>query len=299
MLHLLCLGFALLPLSSAVILPRQGIVTELSSAEINTFTPFTYFASVAYCHPDATLQWSCGAKCNANPDFIPVASGGDGDQNQFWYVGFDPTLNTVVVGHHGLNLRKILADITVLNVFLTPLNQTLFPGTSGLKVHSGFATFQARSAPGVLSAVQTALVKYNTANTTSVTIVGHSLGAAIGLIDAVYLPLHLPSTIKFRFIGYGMPRVGNPAFANYLDKNFPDLTHINNKKDSVPIIPMKWLGYQHPHGEIHIQDNGAWDACAGNDNNSKLCSTGYVPNILEGNTNDHNGPYNGIMMGCL
>jgi hypothetical protein len=62
MLHLLYLGFALLPLSSAIVSLRQGVVTELSSAEINAFTPFTYFASVAYCHPDATREWSCGGQ---------------------------------------------------------------------------------------------------------------------------------------------------------------------------------------------------------------------------------------------
>jgi hypothetical protein len=32
------------------------------------------------------------ASCDANPNFQPVASGGDGGDMQFWYVGFDPTL---------------------------------------------------------------------------------------------------------------------------------------------------------------------------------------------------------------
>lgn len=53
--------------------------------------------------------------------------------------------------------------------------------------------------------------------TTKVTIVGHSLGAALALLDAVFLPLHLPATTTFKMVGYGMPRVGNPAFAKYID----------------------------------------------------------------------------------
>lgn len=48
-----------------------------------------------------------------------------------------------------------------------------------------------------------------------VVITGHSLGAAIALLDAVYLPLHLPADTTFETTVFGLPRVGNPAFATY------------------------------------------------------------------------------------
>jgi hypothetical protein len=32
------------------------------------------------------------ANCQANPSFVPIASGGDGAITQYWYVGFDPAL---------------------------------------------------------------------------------------------------------------------------------------------------------------------------------------------------------------
>jgi len=41
--------------------PRQSI-TPLSS-QISTFTPYTYFASTAYCPPSLTISWSCGGIC--------------------------------------------------------------------------------------------------------------------------------------------------------------------------------------------------------------------------------------------
>jgi len=44
-------------------------------------------------------------------------------------------------------------------------------------------------------------------DTTHVTVVGHSLGAALALLEMVYLPLHLPETTTFDMYGYGMPRV--------------------------------------------------------------------------------------------
>jgi hypothetical protein len=290
------LGCAALSVVSAAVVPRQGAVTALSASQINAFTPYSFFASTAYCDPSTTINWSCGANCNGNPGFLPTASGGDGGSVQFWYVGFDPSLNTVVVAHQGTDSSNIIADLTDTDFFLGSLDPTLFPGiSSSIEVHSGFRDSHARSAPTILAAVQRTMAAHSA---TSVTIVGHSLGAALALIDAVYLPLHLPSTTRFKMVGYGMPRVGNPAFAQYLDAHFADLTHVNNKEDVVPILPGRFLGFQHPHGEVHITDSNVWEACAGDDNTSSLCSTGDVGNIFEGSTGDHAGPYNGVRMGC-
>ena len=60
-----------------------------------------------------------------------------------------------------------------------------------------------------------------------------------------------------------MPRVGNQEFADYVDANVPDITHVNNKEDFVPTVPGRFLGFVHPQGEIHIQSNGDWVACPG------------------------------------
>ena len=124
-------------------------------------------------------------------------------------------------------------------------------------------------------------------------------GAAISLLHAVYLPLHLP-TAKITFIGFGVPRVGNQAFANYLDAHaaVTSITHVNNKEDIVPILPGMFLGYHHPSGEVHIMDSGGWVACPGQDNESDECIVGDVANIFEGDESDHDGPYNGVEMGC-
>ena len=106
-----------------------------------------------------------------------------------------------------------------------------------------------------------------------------STGAAISLLDAVYLPLHLPE-VTFRTILYGLPRVtclqfisttekaglihiqvGNQAFADYVDTHVTSMNHVNNKKDPVPIVPGRFLGFRHPSGEVHIQVDNVWAAC--------------------------------------
>ena len=38
---------------------RQSI-TPLSFSQISSFTPYTYFASAAYCNASTTINWSCG-----------------------------------------------------------------------------------------------------------------------------------------------------------------------------------------------------------------------------------------------
>jgi predicted lipase len=117
-----------------------------------------------------------------------------------------------------------------------------------------------RTASQILSAVQETL---STKDTSSVTVVGHSLGAALALLDGVSLSLMLPSA-TVRVVSYGMPRIGNQAFVDFVDSQLGGrVTHVNNEKDPVPILPGRVLGFHHPSGEIHIQDSGAWDACPG------------------------------------
>ncbi|KAK0220861.1 alpha/beta-hydrolase [Armillaria nabsnona] len=270
------------PLQSSVLERRQS-VTILTSAQVSAFKPYTFYLSAGYCQPSTTLTWTCGAPCEANPGFKPVASGGDGGVAQFWYVGYDPSLDTVIVGHQGTDTSKILPIITDLDFFPCSLDSSLFPGIgSSIEVHSGFKESQANAATTVLSSVKTAMSRFST---TSVTVVGHSLGGAIALLDGVYLDLQLP-TASVSVISYGMPRVGNQAFADYVDAHV-NVSHVSNKKDPVPILPGRFLGFHHPSGEKHITDSNAWVACPGQDNEDDLCIVGEVSNILVGDAYDH------------
>ncbi|KAJ7623656.1 lipase [Roridomyces roridus] len=288
------LAFASLVNAAPPLLNARQTITTLSAAQIRTFKPYAFYAAAGYCQPATTLAWNCGTNCLANPGFQPVASGGDGDATQFWFVGFDPSLKTVIVSHQGTVPSEILSLVTDSDFFLSSLNSTLFPGvSSSIEAHSGFADEQAKTATLILSAVQTAMSKFGTKQ---VTLVGHSLGAALSLLDSVYLPLHL-SGVTFQSILYGLPRVGNQAFATLASVG-NTVTHINNKEDPVPILPGIFLGFHHPTGEIHIQDSGAWDACPGEDNPSDLCIVGDVPTILESDVSDHDGPYDGVEMQC-
>lgn len=118
---------------------------------------------------------------------------------------------------------SILSDGELVRSALDP---SLFPGIpDGVSVHDGFADAQADTASDVLDAVNQGLSTYGT---NTITVTGHSLGAAISLIDTVYLYLNLDPSISISFIGWGLPRVGNQDWADYLDST-QTVTHINNK----------------------------------------------------------------------
>ncbi|SJL18767.1 uncharacterized protein ARMOST_22367 [Armillaria ostoyae] len=279
-----------------IVSPRrsQDEISTMGTAEIEAFKPYTYYAGAAYCNPSTTLNWTCGTNCEANPNFHPVASGGDGATVQYWYVGYDADLDTIIVGHQGTDVAKLLPVVTDVVFLLSPLDATLFPNvSSGVLVHSGFKQAHANTATLVLSAVTKAMSTYST---NTITVVGHSLGAAIALLDGVFLNLQLPSA-SVSVKSYGMPRVGNPQFADYVDQHL-SVSHVNNKKDFVPILPERFLGFAHCSGEKHINDSSVWINCPGQDNESNQCVVGEVPTILLGNAGDHDGPYDGVIIGC-
>jgi predicted lipase len=82
--------------------------------------------------------------------------------------------------------------------------------SSDVKVHNGFKDAQAASASAVLGAVQSTL---QSSGSSSVTVVGHSLGAAIALIDTMFLSVNLDPSVSVQHIGYGLPRVSSGSLS--------------------------------------------------------------------------------------
>jgi hypothetical protein len=223
--------------------------------------------------------------------------------------------------------------LTDIDFILDELDPKLFPGLpKGIKVHNGFGKAHAesvhisfiltltnanltasyhliRTSSDVLAAVKSALSQ---SGLNQVTVVGHSLGGAIALLNGVFLPLNLPD-VSVRTVTYGMPRVGNKAFAKYVDANVSidrvvnrsvahfkfsrsmipilrvTLTFRLPREDIVPILPGRFLGFRHPGGEKHIQDDLSWVLCPGGDNTDKWCSVGDARNVFDASVKDHSG----------
>ncbi len=53
------------------------------------------------------------------------------------------------------------------------------------------------------------------------------------------------------------------TFVDWVDTLPIQVNHIANKKDLVPILPPKVLGFRHISGEIHIDEHNQWIGCPG------------------------------------
>jgi predicted lipase len=211
------------------------------------------------------------------------------------------------------------SDLTDIDVPMTSLSPTLFPNLpKGILVHEGFANEHARTASTVMANVKKIISEKGASSVTLVSTVlplslffsdmlqiGHSLGGALALLDTAFMAQNLPTSMPIKMVTYGMPRVGNPAFASYIS-SIPrvSLTHINNDHDPIPIVPGRFLGFAHPIGEVHITNDdkidGTWVNCPGQDDaTDSQCEIATVPNIFLGNILDHLGPYNGVYMGTI
>lgn len=168
--------------------------------------------------------------------------------------------------------------------------------TVGIKVHSGFQqTFQ-RSASSIASTVVSSL---QSTGSTNILVTGHSLGAAIATLDSAFLSQNVPSGTTITTKVFALPRVGDQAWANYLDSLPLSLVHVSNQHDPVVSLPPRLLSFQHPSGEIHIttplntssvEGDGVVDgivACAGQENSN--CSD--ANDLVDADVQDHLGPY--------
>ncbi|KAH9841586.1 alpha beta-hydrolase [Rhodofomes roseus] len=278
-------------------------VTTLTSADITTFEPYEQFARAAYCSSSSVADWlTCSLEaCSAISGFQPTVTGGDGNSIQLYYVGYWPAQNAVVVAHEGTDPTQLLSDLTDVDILQENLDSTLFPGVSSdVWVHSGFADEHAKTASAVLSAA-TSIISSKGAET--VICIGHSLGGALAELDVVFFKLHLPSTVAVLGRTFGTPRVGNGAWADLVNSLVPDFTRMNNVQDPIPIVPGRFLGYQHPETELHVVSDSADKvvACPGNDDATDAdCTISSVPNIFEADILDHLGPYpGGVYMGTI
>ncbi|KAF9465014.1 alpha/beta-hydrolase [Collybia nuda] len=289
--------------SSVLLLSSTGfaavsfpVTKPVPRATISTLAPYTQFARAAYCPQYKLHRWECGVACNALTSFQPSLVAGDGNGIQTYFVGYWPPEKTVIVAHQGTDPTRLVSDLTDMNILLDPLNDTLFPDVpSNVKVHDGFRNEHALTAPIILAEVKK-LFKYR--HIKKVTVIGHSLGGALAELDALYLTLNLPANTSVHAVTYGTPRVGNLAFAKLIDKMVPNFRRINNKKDIVPIVPGRSMGFAHPRGELHILSPGKAIFCPGNDDAINWqCQIQTVPTVLRGSLVDHLGPYEGIPIG--
>jgi len=273
---------------------NSAATTAVSNATVTSdFLQPALFSRVAYCSSSAVQSFQCGAPCQALGNVSVLQVGGNDGTVPMYFIAHDPSTNSIVVAHQGTDPNNLLSILNDAEFGLVDLNTTRFTAASGksIQVHQGFQDTFERTADGVLAGVQSGLAS---TGATNVLVTGHSLGAAVATLDAMLLTENLDPSISMTTSVFGLPRVGNQAWADFVDSSLgTTLSHITNQNDPVPTVPPEFLGFVQPSQEFHItgvdstgQATGII-ACPGQDNEN--CSTGN--SILDVSIANHLGPY--------
>ncbi|KAJ7108990.1 alpha/beta-hydrolase [Mycena crocata] len=265
-----------------------GTPTPVSLDTVNsTLLRPAQFARVAYCSSASITAWSCGAPCDALANVTFLQSGGDEGAIPLYYIAHDADDESLVVAHEGTDPKKFLSILNDAQFGLVELNATRFPDTAGknITVHDGFQQTFERTADGLLAGVMAGLAA---TGVKKVVVTGHSLGAALATMTGAMIKDAVDPSVDVSVTGFGLPRGGNQAWADFLDSGV-GVTFVSNQNDPVPSVPPKFLGFQHTSGEIHIVDDSQTNivACPGQDNEN--CATGN--SLLKVDVENHLGPY--------
>ncbi|KAK0501862.1 Alpha/Beta hydrolase protein [Armillaria luteobubalina] len=254
----------------------SSTVSVTSATLTATFSRPAFFSRIAYCSSASVTNFSCGAPCDAlDAQSVEIlATGGDG--------------GTVPRSHQGTDPDNILSILNDVEFFLTPIDTDFFPSAAG----SFLETFS-RIASTVLSTVQSALTS---TGAQSVVVTGHSLGAALATLDALMFHDAL-TNISIQTTTFGSPRVGDQAFADFVDSSLSNegFARITNKADPVPHLPPLVLDFVHAQGEVHLGDAGAV-LCEGQENKSDDCADGVGALAIVDGVDDHIESVRGSMV---
>ncbi|CAG8569604.1 9013_t:CDS:2 [Acaulospora colombiana] len=169
------------------------------------------FTNAAYCSSKAVQDWQCGPTCDALGNITVFFTGGDNQLTPNFYVAYDPSIESVVLAQQGTDPTQILSLSVDADFGQDPLNTTFFTNAPpNTMVHGGFQKAFLRTVDDVSTQVQYGL---STFNSSKLLVTGHSLGAAISVMNGIYLTQLLGPQVEVTTQVFGLPRAGNSVWA--------------------------------------------------------------------------------------
>lgn len=153
-------------------------------------------------------------------------------------VGYLPDAKKIVViWKPTSDLINIVTDVTALFI--------PYPKCLNCWVHTGFFGAYKSLGPQVEAYVKVLLQKYPAA---TITTVGISLGGALSVLSS--LSLQSQNNKVTELYTFGSPRVGNAAFATYVNQKIPTRYRVVYGTDLVPHLPSVKMRYKHNSNEV-------------------------------------------------
>ncbi|KAJ1953373.1 hypothetical protein EC988_003033 [Linderina pennispora] len=221
------------------------------------------YAGAAYKVLDKS--WTCMINCWSPDTWGTVVdyhwnTNGDGAPS-YGFVAHKSDTKEIVVSWRG---STILMD-WIENMMFLPTPWPLRIVGSG--VHIGLLAVYKSAADGIKKNIANLVAKYPDYK---IVLTGHSLGGAEATVAAADIVLTRPEWVsKLQLWTYGEPRVGTPAFANWLSQQPFPIYRVVNKGDLVPQTPTRSLGFQHHSQEVWYSPNDGTKFCGSNGENPK------------------------------
>lgn len=248
--------FLLLPILLPLVAPTSKLVFNPQKAK-----DFWFYSSASYCSKDKLSVWKTSTVSEAYPNLIDIEVIYNPDTVNQAYTAYDKDRNLGFIAFRGTvsSLNNWLENFSIIR-------NSVEEYCAGCEVHSGYL----KDFRGMKSQVRTALLNLKSKHPKAeIAFIGHSMGAALATLTFVDLYQEINPDY---FYVYGMPRTGNQAFVDFVDRNFPEImkVRVNHYKDIVPRIPAKTLGYRHFKTEVfyYEKDSTNFVICQGNEDDS-------------------------------
>ena len=216
-----------------------------------------FYSAAAYCNQSSVVHWECGAACN-NITGIQgeVITFVNRTTDTFGYVGFNGIENEIIVAFKGTRWTDFQNWITNLDYFQAP-----YEYAEEAQVHLGFKIAFESVADLMVRAVHPFIDEHPTAR---VLITGHSLGAALATLGALELKRQFGISHPdnhMHLYTFGSPRMGNQAFADYLNTLYGEGTYqrVTHYNDLVPHLPPIPVNFIHGGTEVWYYENSNID----------------------------------------
>lgn len=224
---------------------------------------FVNLSQSTYC-VSSINEWNCiTCESSIKPEYVIENNGARAIQ------GLDTQTNTLFVAFRGSsNIQNWIDNIQISRI--SPYND------SSIEVEKGFYKAYNYLKPELIDNLAILSKKYNI---NSLSITGHSLGAAESTLFAYDILNDFTNYNILYFYNFGSPRVGNPEFVKSFSSFSLPSFRVTHYYDIVPHVPEEFLGYLHISNEIwYNEDNSIFQIC--NDTNNSeddFCSNSCSP----------------------
>lgn len=244
---------------------------ELTDAEFQRYKRMAQWSAASYCSEPSLLNWSCGPRCSGLTENTRVAlyfKSAITDTVGFiaTYVDMEREEDVIVIAFRGSVTFTNWVENLKFNKEASPWPDSSNPGA---RVHSGFLDSYADIASSIRAVIVMLLRRYPEAR---VLVTGHSLGGAVATLCAADLKYHLGQASKVELVTFHSPRVGNEAFASFINFIFktsetnPEggtyfTRRFTNKDDPMVHLPPSFLYFQHLNQEVWVNLEDETRAC--------------------------------------